>query len=377
MRVQRIFYCCLIGILLVACKEVRKITDVVTNPTARELYSRNFPRDSQDFKNWQGDFERALLDSLIIELPYAEKGISDSMQNRTVGYRFLLQEGSLLNVQAKTDSISQPVFLDLLQIHSDSLSTSDIIKSNDPATKNLEYQVEITGRYLLVVQPAIGFTGKIDLILYTTPSFGFPVAGKDYSAIHSFWGAERDGGARSHEGVDIFAARGTPVVAVKDGRVTFTGNRGLGGKQVWLREGLLGKSIYYAHLDSILIRNGSRVRFGDTLGLVGNTGNARTTAPHLHFGVYANGRGAIDPLPFIQQADSVYMGSISEPIYPKVVVSGSVANLRRSPTTKGTKVGTVQRNDTLTVLGHTQNWGHVRLQNGQRAYIHRSLISPL
>ena len=206
---------------------------MVTNPTARELYRRNFEEDSQGFKNWQRAFEQALLDSLTIELPYAERGSGDSLQNRTVGYRFLLEEGSLLYVQAETDTISQPVFLDLLKIHSNSLTTSDVIKSNDPATKNLVYQVETTGRYLLVVQPAIRFTGKIDLILNTTPSFGFPVAGKDYSAIHSFWGAERDGGARSHEGVDIFAPRGTPVVAVKDSRVTFTGNRGLGGKFVW------------------------------------------------------------------------------------------------------------------------------------------------
>ena len=377
MKSVRIFYCCLIGILLVACKEVRKITDVITNPTARELYGRNFPNDSQDFKNWQGDFERALMDSLIIELPYTEKGSSDFFQNRTVGYRFLLEEGSLLNVQAETDSILQPVFLDLLKINSDSLTTSDVIKSNDPASKNLVYQVETTGRYLLVVQPAIGFTGKIDLILYTAPSFGFPVAGKDYSAIRSFWGAERDGGARSHQGVDIFAARGTPVIAVKDGRVTYTGNRGLGGKQVWLREGLFGKSVYYAHLDSIVATGGSRVRSGDTLGLVGNTGNARTTAPHLHFGVYANGRGAIDPLPFIKQADTVTKGLTTRPIHPKVVVSGSVANLRQSPTTRGTKLGTANRNDTLSVLGSTENWEHVRLTNGQRAYIHKSLISPL
>ncbi|ASV31777.1 M23 family metallopeptidase [Maribacter cobaltidurans] len=377
MKFGRIFLFLLIGIALVTCKQVRRITDVVTDPTARELYRRNFEEDSQGFKNWQRAFEQALLDSLTIELPYAERGIRDSWQNRTVGYRFLLEEGSLLYVQAETDTISQPVFLDLLKIHSDSLTTSDVIKSNDPATKNLEYQVGTTGKYLLVVQPTIGFTGSIDLILYTSPSFGFPVAGKDYSAIRSFWGAERDGGARSHEGVDIFAPRGTPVVAVKEGRITFTGNRGLGGKQVWLRESLFGKSVYYAHLDSILVQGGSRVKRGDTLGLVGNSGNARTTAPHLHFGVYASGRGAVNPLPFIKRTDSISINSITQPKDARAVVSGSVANLRQSPTSKGLKIGSVQRNDTLNILGHTQNWGHVRLQNGQRAYIHRSLLKPL
>ena len=49
----------------------------------------------------------------------------------------------------------------------------------------------------------------------------------------------------------------------------------------------------------------SSVRAGDTLGLVGNTGNARTTAPHLHFGIYRAGRGAVDPWPFLHRADAV------------------------------------------------------------------------
>jgi hypothetical protein len=57
-------------------------------------------------------------------------------------------------------------------------------------------------------------------------------------------------------------------------------------------------SLYYAHLDEQLVSQGDRVAEGDTIGLVGNTGNARTTPPHLHFGIYAAG-GAINPLPFV------------------------------------------------------------------------------
>ena len=49
---------------------------------------------------------------------------------------------------------------------------------------------------------------------------------------------------------------------------------------------------------------GQRVRAGDTLGLVGNTGNARNTNPHLHFGVYRSGQGAVDPLPFVRRAST-------------------------------------------------------------------------
>jgi hypothetical protein len=60
-------------------------------------------------------------------------------------------------------------------------------------------------------------------------------------------------------------------------------------------------SLYYAHLDEQLVSQGERVAKGDTIGLVGNTGNARTTPPHLHFGIYAAG-GAINPLHFVDPA---------------------------------------------------------------------------
>ena len=59
-------------------------------------------------------------------------------------------------------------------------------------------------------------------------------------------------------------------------------------------------SVYYAHLDEQLVSQGQRVKKGDTLGLVGNTGNAKHTPPHLHFGIYTY-NGAIDPLPFINK----------------------------------------------------------------------------
>ena len=66
-----------------------------------------------------------------------------------------------------------------------------------------------------------------------------------------------------------------------------------------------GQHLYYAHLDRQLVQPGQHVRPGDTLGLVGNTGNARTTVPHLHFGIYQSGRGAVDPWPYLHRADPV------------------------------------------------------------------------
>ena len=71
----------------------------------------------------------------------------------------------------------------------------------------------------------------------------------------------------------------------------------LGGNTVWLNTP--GTSYYYAHLDRIAVRDQQRVKVGDVLGYVGNTGNASGVPSHLHFGVYRWGREPIDPLPLL------------------------------------------------------------------------------
>ncbi len=152
--------------------------------------------------------------------------------------------------------------------------------------------------YRLVLQPELLARVEYTLDVAVGGSLPFPVENAAARDIGSVFGDPRDGGARQHHGVDIFADRGTPVVAVVDGRAS-TGNSGLGGKHVWLSGGLFGSRYYYAHLDSIAVDSGDSVDAGDIIGRVGNTGNARTTPPHLHFGIYTTGSGPVDPEPFI------------------------------------------------------------------------------
>jgi peptidoglycan LD-endopeptidase LytH len=125
-----------------------------------------------------------------------------------------------------------------------------------------------------------------------------PIRGIAIRRIANTWHAPRSP-HRLHEGEDIFARRGTPVYSATCGIVTRIGEKGLGGNAVSIL-GAGGRVYYYAHLDRFApgLRAGNEVTPDTLIGFVGNTGNARTTPPHLHFGVYTTA-GAIDPLPLL------------------------------------------------------------------------------
>ena len=126
-----------------------------------------------------------------------------------------------------------------------------------------------------------------------------PVMNVQKKEIPTTWGMPRSEG-RSHQGVDIFAPRGTPVLSATEGIVFRVGTNRLGGQVI----NVLGPGRqvhYYAHLDRYgAFREGDAVMPGEILGYVGNTGNARDTPSHLHYGVYDPVRGAINPWPLLK-----------------------------------------------------------------------------
>lgn len=160
--------------------------------------------------------------------------------------------------------------------------------------------VSKAGDYRIVLQPELFANAEYSLAMANGGSLPFPVEGATQRDIGSVFGVDRDGGARKHHGVDIFAERGTPVTAVIDGHVR-TGTSDRGGKHVWLSGSMIGLGsarYYYAHLDAFEVDSGDKVKKGDTLGYMGNTGNAINTPPHLHFGIYSG--GPVDPAPFLK-----------------------------------------------------------------------------
>ena len=135
--------------------------------------------------------------------------------------------------------------------------------------------------------------------------FVFPVAGpRSYSDT---FGAPRMFGtsyAHLHQGTDIFAAQGTPLVAVERGVLIKVGTDVLGGTKLWL-VGASGTRYYYAHLSAFAegTTENKVVAAGEVVGYVGNTGNAITTPPHVHFEVHPGGGAAVNPYPLLRMVD--------------------------------------------------------------------------
>lgn len=125
----------------------------------------------------------------------------------------------------------------------------------------------------------------------------FPIAGP--STFSDDWLASRAGG-RYHEGIDLFAARGTPVVAVADGTLFRVGYSGISGYRLWLRDGA-GTEFFYAHLDGYApaAGEGAFVRKGTVIGYNGDSGDAKGTSPHVHFEIHPGGGGPVRPYPIV------------------------------------------------------------------------------
>jgi murein DD-endopeptidase MepM/ murein hydrolase activator NlpD len=130
------------------------------------------------------------------------------------------------------------------------------------------------------------------------------------------WGARRSGGRR-HRGIDILGDRGTPIVAIADGVVTFVGIQRLSGYTIKIDHGD-GWSTAYLHLDNDdpgtdngeggertafapWIYEGVHVLAGEVIGHLGDSGNAERTTPHLHFEIKHDGE-KINPYPYLEEA---------------------------------------------------------------------------
>jgi murein DD-endopeptidase MepM/ murein hydrolase activator NlpD len=126
-----------------------------------------------------------------------------------------------------------------------------------------------------------------------------PVDGVTRDQLRNSWGMARDGG-RHHKGIDIFAARNTPIRSVTEGVVELKAMRGLGGRVVYV-VGPGGYRHYYAHLEEFGPQaEGDWVELGEVIGYVGNSGNAAVSSTHLHYGIYTSAGRAVNPFTYLR-----------------------------------------------------------------------------
>lgn len=379
-RYSSLIFYTLITLLLASCSQQQTLRGVFSNQTPHEKYAAKLKsanlHETALGQKWLQASEQALQDSITVTLPFKETGYFAADNPRALGYRIDAQRGQRLIVNLEVQAREQlQVFMDLFEPGN---GTYKHLATADTAATTLSYEVEEDQQHVLRVQPELLRSGQYTVTIQAEPILAFPVAGKSSRNIASIWGDPRDAGARSHEGIDVFAKRGTPAIAGTAGTVRQVATTPRGGKVVWLTDINRRQSLYYAHLDSQLVQVGQQVQAGDTLGLIGNTGNARTTSPHLHFGIYRYGRGATNPYPYVYQsatpAPAVKING--ELLGNWVRVANRNANVRLQPSIKSGVYISLPQHTPLQVTGGTSSWYRIALPTGKEAYIASSVVEP-
>lgn len=369
---------------LVGCEGVDQIQDRFRDLTPYEAYQESLSAaglaETALGRDWLLAGQSSVEMAAPVTLPFDEQGYITVEEPGAVAYRLTLPRGSKLTAEVwLTDEQDTRVFVDLFRVAEDESDPPRPVLSTDAVPGSFVHEPWRGGDFILRVQPELLRGGQYRVKLRLEAQLAFPVDGYNLRAIQSVFGVERDGGARSHDGVDIFARRGTPVLAAARGRAYGIEVTNRGGKVVWVRDNVRNARLYYAHLDSQAVSEGDLIEIGDTLGFVGNTGNARTTPPHLHFGLYRSGQGAIDPTPFLRPrtgmlaeltADLQQLGT-----WARLVNDG--IRLRASPDSRSTVLRELPQYTAVRVLGGSGEYYRVRLPDGANGYVSARLTEPV
>ena len=318
---------------------------------------------------WLAGAHKALREPVDIALPHEERGVFLPHDVRSVGLAFTVVEGQTLHIDLeRSDDSTGRLFAQLFFVDPDNVERRFQPVATWTDTPGGTVALPVSGRYLLRLQPELHAAIDYRVRLELDAALPFPVSGHTRRSVRSFFGDVRDGGRRRHEGIDIFAKRHTPVVAVTDG-IAMPRQSRLGGNTVWVRGA--GRSFYFAHLDSATIEYRQAVQAGDVLGYVGNTGNARTTPPHLHFGIYQRGRGAIDPLPYFQS----YTFAEEPPASPFergfVRIATTGLTLRRTPGRRAAAIAPLESGTVVAAHAAAGDWLRIEQPGGNSGWIQR------
>lgn len=321
-------------------------------------------------KDWLKAAEKPFSNPIKLSLPYQEAFTISEKLPDAHGYQFDVKRGQRILVDIQhIASKKTKLFIDLFRVENDSLREFRQVASSD-STLQLGFEPKKNASYLLRIQPELLRGGKFKITIENVPILSFPVAGKNKSDIQSFFGDPRDGGKRDHHGVDIFAKRHTPIIAPIKAEVRQVNTRGLGGKVVWLYDRKREINLYFAHLQEQKVERYQIVYPGDTIGTVGNTGNAKYTPPHLHFGIYRN--GPINPYSFI--VSEYERPTVFEPdtllLGKKFEVTKS-SFLKSEMKRKATHIDTLNSGEFITINATNHNYIRATSASGLTGFIRK------
>lgn len=374
----------LLVLALVGCEAVDQAQDRFRDLTPYEAYQESLSEagltETALGRDWLSAGRSAVEMASPVTLPFEEEGYITVEEPGAMAYRLTVPRGRRLTAEVSlSGEEGTRVFVDLFRVAEDDADPPRPVLSTDSVPGTFVHEPWRGGDFILRLQPELLRGGQYHVTLRLEAQLAFPVDGYNMRAIQSVFGVERDGGARSHDGVDIFARRGTPVLAAAPGRAYGIDITNRGGKVVWVRDNVRNARLYYAHLDSQAVREGDLIEIGDTLGFVGNTGNARTTPPHLHFGIYRSGQGAINPVPFLDPprgtlaeltADLDQLGD-----WVRLVNDG--IRLRSAPGSRAPVLEELPRHTAVRVLGGSGEYFRVRLPDGGNGYVAARLTEPV
>ena len=371
-----VFTGCLLLLGTAGCDDLRQ--------AARDLLDQRAPRQryvdalqnaglgtSALVLDWVTAGDRALREAPLITSPHEELGYLAPGEPAAIALKILARRGQEITFEMEMPGdTTTALFLDAWFIEGDSGTVPSHLKSADSGQRFLRVPARRDGQVILRAQPELLRGGRFRATLRLAPTLAFPVRPGSDRDIGSRFGAPRDAGARSHHGIDIFAKRGTPVVAAAAGTVSRVNETNIGGKVVWMRDES-GNSLYYAHLDSQAVSSGMRVDVGDTLGFVGNTGNARTTPPHLHFGVYRRGEGPVDPYWFVYRPRGIVPRLVADTsrLGDWIRAASVRATLLAAPSGTSDTLAVLGRHAVMRVLSAASDYYRVRMPDGVTGFV--------
>lgn len=325
---------------------------------------------------WIKSATLSLEKALNITLPFQETGYFASDKAPAAAYQFTATKGQKVNISITKKPVDAAMlYLDVW--HLPAGGNSKMVASADTLNNPIQYEIDVTGNYLIRLQPELLQSVQYTLEITTGPSLSFPTPSNSSKSIGSYWGDGRDNNARKHEGVDIFGKFRSPVLAIADGTITRVNENNLGGKVVWLRPKGKDYTLYYAHLDEQIATEGQEVKVGDTVGLMGNTGNARNTATHLHFGIYASG-GAMNPLPFIDPVTKTpqkIMASVNN--LNKTLRTSRTVKFLNAPLQSAAAMESLSKAAIVNIQSATGDFYKAELPDGKIGFIQNTALSDI